>query len=120
LAPKAPTAAAAAEKSNAGDLDRARDLANGGRLEEALAILDGVIKAAPACTEACFLMGVIREGAGDTAGAQKMFERALYLDGHHAEALLHLALIAGRKGDTGAEAGYRRRLLRIRDDRSTR
>lgn len=108
------------EKANAVDVDRARDLADTGRLDDAMAILDGVIGAAPACTEACFLMGVVRECAGDIAGAQKMFERALYLDDHHAEAILRLALIAGKRGDAAAEAALRRRLSRIRDDRSTR
>ena len=55
------------------------------------------------------LLGLIRQAAGDLKGAEAHFLSAVYLDPLDDEALLALALLAGRRGDGTAEAGYRRR-----------
>ena len=60
-----------------------------------------------------FLLGSIRQAAGDRAGAEAEFARAVYLDPEQDEALLALALLARRRGDVAAEAGYRRRAERV-------
>ena len=61
-----------------------------------------------------FLLGMIRQAAGDRDRAEAHFLKAVYLDAQHDEALLALAMLARRKGDVAAEAGYRRRAERVR------
>ena len=51
-------------------------------------------------------------GGGKGQRAEECFHKAVYLDPGHDEALLALALIAERRGDAAAAAGFRRRAKR--------
>ena len=67
-----------------------------------------------ASARAFFLLGMIRQAAGDRDGAEAFFLKAVYLDGQDDEALLALALLARRRGDVATESVYRRRAERVR------
>ena len=58
-------------------------------------------------------MGMICQAAGNRQRAEDCFLKAVYLDPAHDKALLALALLAERRGDQGAAAGFRRRAERI-------
>ena len=57
-------------------------------------------------------MGMICQAAGDRRRAEDCFHKTVYLDPTHDEALLALALLAERRGDHDAAAGFRRRAER--------
>jgi chemotaxis protein methyltransferase WspC len=90
------------------DLAVAETLANQGRLEEAAALVETLLARGPAAP-AYQLLGVIRLGQRRDDDAEVCFQRALYLDPNHRQALLHLALLADKRADLRAAANYRRR-----------
>jgi chemotaxis protein methyltransferase WspC len=94
-------------------LDRASSLADLGRYDEATALVEGSIREGGASARAFFLLGLIRQAAGDRERAEAHYLKAIYLDAQHDEALLALALLARRKGDVAAEAAYRKRAERV-------
>jgi chemotaxis protein methyltransferase WspC len=55
---------------------------------------------------------MICQAAGDRLRAEDCLHKAVYLDPRHDEALLALALMAERRGDHTAAAGFRRRAER--------
>ena len=63
-----------------------------------------------------YLLGMIRQASGDRRGAEECFHKTIYLDPRHDEALLALALLAERRGDRDAAAGFRRRALARAED----
>ncbi len=90
------------------ELGAAESLADQGRLEEAAALCESQIGRAP--NSAAFqLLGVIRLAQHRNGDAEQCFQRVLYLEPTHRDALLHLALLADKRGDTRASANYRRR-----------
>ena len=101
-------------ESSASVLDRASSLADLGRYDEAAGLVERFIAEGGADARAFFLLGLIRQAAGDRDRAEAHFLKAVYLDAQHDEALLALALLARRKGDVAAEAAYRRRAERVR------
>jgi chemotaxis protein methyltransferase WspC len=58
------------------------------------------------------LLGTIRQAQGDFAAAEPYFPKAVYLEPTHHESLVHLSLLAQRKGDANAAANFRRRAER--------
>jgi len=90
-------------------LEEAAQLADLGQHEDAARLCEQDIHARGPNAPAYFLLGMVRQAAGDRARAQTCFEKAVYLDGRHEEALLALALLAQRRGDLTAAASYRRR-----------
>lgn len=91
-------------------LEAARAAADEGRLDEADALCERILAEEGACTEAHHLRGLVRQAQGLFREAQQSFEKALYLDPHHYPSLLHLMLLAQRRGDALAAANYRRRV----------
>jgi Flp pilus assembly protein TadD len=59
--------------------------------------------------------GVMRLRAGDTAGAERAYARALSLDDADPNALFNMVSLAKRKGDAALEARYRQRLARVQE-----
>ncbi len=94
-------------------LDRAAELANIGRFDEAIAACERHLQQKGPSASAYYLLGMIRQAAGDRPRAEDCFKKAVYLDPRHDEALLALALLAERRGDHVAAAGFRRRAERI-------
>ena len=101
-------------------LQRARQLANEGLLDEAAMLCEEKLKLDDACSEAYYLWGVVREAMGDRKGANELFRKTIYLDPNHHEALIHLALQAENQGDKKAAEGLKKRVARTaqmkRDD----
>jgi chemotaxis protein methyltransferase WspC len=90
------------------DLAAAEALANQGRLGEAAALCETLLARGPAAP-AYQLLGLIRLGQRRDEDAEVCFQRVLYLEPNHREALLHLALLADKRADQRAAANYRRR-----------
>jgi chemotaxis protein methyltransferase WspC len=101
-------------------LERASLLANEGRHAEAAEICEREISHARASSSVCFLLGMIRQAEGDREQAERCFEKAVYLDPAHEEALLALALLARRRGDLDASVKYRRRAERAYQEKNPR
>jgi chemotaxis protein methyltransferase WspC len=93
-------------------LDQAAELANRGRYDEAIAACERQIRLKGPGAPVYYLMGMIRQASGDRRRAEECFHKTIYLDPRHDEALLALALLAERRGDRDAAAGFRRRAHR--------
>ena len=63
--------------------------------------------------QAPYLLGLVRDTNEDVEGADKYYRQALYLDPDHPEALLHLALLKQRQGNTQAAAVLLNRVRRL-------
>lgn len=90
-------------------LEQAAEHANRGRHGRALACCEAEIRRKGPSAPAYSLMGGIHQAAGRRAEAESCFNKAIYLDPNHDEALLSLALLAERRGDQAAASGFRRR-----------
>jgi chemotaxis protein methyltransferase WspC len=93
-------------------LDQAAELANRGRFAEAIAECERHLRQKGLAAPPYYLMGMICQASGDRRRAEDCFQKTVYLDPMHDEALLALALLAERRGDQGAAAGFRRRAER--------
>jgi chemotaxis protein methyltransferase WspC len=93
-------------------LDHAAELANRGRFDEAVAICEQYLAFQGLSSPAYFLMGMICQAAGNIRRAEDCFQKTVYLDPLHDEALLALALLAERRGDHAVAVGFRRRAER--------
>jgi chemotaxis protein methyltransferase WspC len=77
----------------------AQQLANQGKLREALQVCEVNMEAEVQSAQGYCLMGVLHDAAGRTLEAIKNYRRALYLDPTHQEALVHLGTALMREGD---------------------
>ena len=112
--PSVPAAAETREVEPAAALlAAARQAADNGRLEEASVLCDKVLAQDAASAEAHYLRGLVRQAGSHWSEAQRCFEKALYLQPRHYEALVHLMLLAERQGDQNAAANYRRRAQQV-------
>jgi chemotaxis protein methyltransferase WspC len=99
-------------------LTTARRLADGGRLDDALAACERII-AAGSTADGFGLLGVIQLARGAADAAAAAFRRALYLDPDHYESLTHMIVLCYNRGDAAQAAALRRRLARAaREDES--
>jgi len=99
------------EKAVVVALDHARQLADGGQLEEAVRICRAHLDQQGASVDAYYLLGVIHDAQGNPA-AREFYRKALYLDPNHYESLLQMALWAERDGDAHTARNLRRRAQR--------
>lgn len=95
-------------------LERATELANRGSLQEARQLCERVIAQSGASPEAYCLLGIIGNAAGQRDDAIASFNKSLYLDPNHYEALVHLALLHEQRGEQPVAANFRRRAERAR------
>ncbi|HEX8602858.1 MAG TPA: CheR family methyltransferase, partial [Pseudoduganella sp.] len=110
--PPAAAAAAAAAAAVAGTLDEARRLADSGQPRAAEAICRALAAREPDNAGAWFLLGLLTEAAAPDE-AQGHLRRCIYLEPGHYDALCHLALLAGRRGDVAAQENLRERAARV-------
>ena len=89
----------------------ARELADGGKLEEATRVCHAHLDQHGASVQAYYLLGVIHDAQGSPV-AQEFYRKALYLDPNHYESLLQMALLAEKNGDTNTARNLRRRAQR--------
>jgi len=93
-------------------LDRAAELADQGLYPEAVRLCEQALRESRPSAQAYFLLGMARQATGDRNAAEDALRKAVYLDAQHDEALLALALLAQRRGDTVSATAYRRRAER--------
>ena len=96
-------------------LENARTLADRGQLAEATRLCEDHLRRDGAAAATWYLLGVIREAAGDLPRAAECYAKTLYLEPDHADALLHRALLAEQTGDAATAAQLRRRLARVQE-----
>jgi chemotaxis protein methyltransferase WspC len=97
------------ETSSVSLLLAAQQAADSGRLDVAENVCAQVLTLEPGSAEAHYLRGVVRQAQGMFDEAQESLERALYLDPRHYQALVHMTLLAERRGDRRLASNYRRR-----------
>jgi chemotaxis protein methyltransferase WspC len=93
-------------------LEEARDLADAGRVDEALAACRAQLASGRPSAELLCLLGILHRALLDDVRAAEFFEKSLYLSPNNAEALLHLMLLRQGQGDATRAALLRRRLER--------
>jgi len=111
--PASRDAAAPAEAVSVDLLAMARTCANRGEVARARDWIDRSVASAGPSAEAFMLAGLLGQSEGHHAEAARLFEKALYLDPNHQEALTLLALEKERSGDKIAATRLRDRLKRI-------
>jgi chemotaxis protein methyltransferase WspC len=97
-----------------GTLARARRLADDGQIDAALATCTVHLERAGPSAAAYALLGILRQARHEPEEAMRSFEKALYLEPEHGEALTHLMLLCQQLGDAGRAAILRGRLERTR------
>lgn len=116
-APKRAPAAAPAATDWQALLGGARKLADQGDYENAAAACLRVLEANPgaaeANAEAYFILGMLSECDSNPAAAEDYWRRCVYLRPDHYDALCHLALLAGGRGDAAQAAAFRQRAARV-------
>ena len=91
----------------------ARRLADAGRLQEAATWCDAdLVERGPSC-ETYYLLGLVSDAAGDRERAGVCYQKAIYLQPDHVEALTHLALMKEGQGDFGAAGRLHERARRV-------
>jgi len=94
-------------------LREVKKLADEGKLKEASALCESYLREDPESAQAYYLLGLIRESEGKDNLVGELFQKAVYLNPNHHEALIHLALHAGRKGDSEMAKKLHQRVQRV-------
>jgi chemotaxis protein methyltransferase WspC len=95
-------------------LTRARQLADTGHISEALEACTAHLHRAGPSADAYALLGILRQARHEKGEAVRCFEKALYLQPDHDEALTHLMLLCQQLGHADRATILRRRLERAR------
>ncbi len=93
----------------------ARKMADQGQLRQALQLCETFLIENPVHAEAHFLMGLIYEALHHEEKAEAFFNRAIYLNPEHVEALNHMAFIELQRGNKSGAERLRQRARRISD-----
>ena len=88
-------------------------LANQGRVVEAARACERSLRDDGPSARVYCLLGLLRDAAGDRAGAAALYRKALYLEPQHLDALTHLLLLLDRQGNRAAAGILRERLQRL-------
>src|SRR5438445_5499529 len=112
LPEKAVTLSASPAVTGSEGLERARHLADTGRLEDAAKLCETHLRENGPSVQAYYLMGLLRDATGD-ATAQDYYRKALYLDPNHYESLLQLALWSEKNGESADARRLKKRAQRV-------
>ena len=93
--------------------DEAQRMADQGSLRSALKLCSEYLKQNPAHVRAHFLMGLLFEALDDTDKAENCFNKALYLEPKHSDALSHLSFIMEQKGEKDRALSLRKRAMKV-------
>lgn len=94
-------------------LIQARHLADRGQLKEAAQLCETYLSQHRTDANAYVLLGEILQSAGQSERAEQCWEKAVYLEPHHYEALMHLLLLKESQGDLTRASTLRQRLQRL-------
>ena len=89
------------------------DLADQGNLKEALNLCGEVLTKNATHVQAHFLMGLVYQALKNDTQAEECFNKTIYLDPNHHEALYYLALIKEDHGEYNTAKQLRQRIQRI-------
>jgi chemotaxis protein methyltransferase WspC len=95
------------------DLDLAQQLADQGQVGEAAEICELSLREQGPTARAFYLLGLIRDGAGDQPRASEFYRKALYLEPDHYDALIHFALLKDQSGDGAWAKALKDRARRV-------
>jgi chemotaxis protein methyltransferase WspC len=93
-------------------LQQARTQADEGHFVEAARLCEQHLREKGPTAEAYYLLGLVRDASGNEDDAVVHYRKALYLEPQHGDALLHLALLLDRQGQTAAAQVLRNRARR--------
>jgi len=94
-------------------LRKVKKLADAGKVKEAGALCESYLHEHGTSAQAYYLLGLIRESEGKHSLVGELFRKAVYLNPNHHEAMIHLALHAGRQGDTETAKKLHQRARRV-------
>jgi chemotaxis protein methyltransferase WspC len=94
-------------------LTRAMELANQGHLDEAAQCCEELLNRRQHQADAYYILGLVRQSAGNSGDAEQLFRKTIYLQPDHIEALAHLSVILEQQGDTHNAARFRERARRV-------
>lgn len=94
-------------------LHKAKKLADKGLLKEAEELSLSYLSQHGMDAHAYFLLGVLQHAAGNEKNAEEFFNKTLYLDPHHKEALVYLSLLADKSGDARKALHLRQRAKKM-------
>lgn len=95
-------------------LETAKILADRGKLEEATTLCETYLSQNRSSAEAYNLLGQVLQASNRDEQAEQCFQKALYLEPNHSEALLHLALIKEQRGDMANATILYQRIQRLK------
>ena len=98
------------------DLQLARELADAGHLAAAIDGCNAYLECHSTSAEAYTLLGTLYQAMKHYKQAERCFQKALYLQPHHYEALMQLALLKEACGDA---LGAQRLQQRIQNNQRT-
>ncbi|MBO0348525.1 tetratricopeptide repeat protein [Phormidium pseudopriestleyi FRX01] len=110
IAPSAPSPPPRIPQS---PLIQARHLADLGRLNEAAQLCETYLSQHRTDANAYVLLGEILQGMGHYERAEQCWEKAIYLEPHHYQALMHLLLLKESHGDLTHACALRQRIQRL-------
>ncbi len=90
-------------------------MADQGELDKAFEMCEKCLRENAFHIQAYFLMGLIRHAQDEEERAEEFFNKAVYLDPNHHEALSHLAFIMEHRGEPRRAERLRGRAQRIRE-----
>jgi chemotaxis protein methyltransferase WspC len=96
-------------------LKEGQSLADAGCFEAALEKCQAFLEEGGASSRGYCLLGLVSDALGKPEEAEEYYRKALYLDPDHGEALMHLALLAEKDGDSKAALRLRQRALRAHE-----
>lgn len=95
------------------NLETARKLADGGKLDQAAKLCENYLKQNSTSVEAYILLGQIYQAQAFEDKAEQCFQKAIYLQPNSYEALLHLSLLKEHRGDVAGAIVLRQRIQRL-------
>jgi len=104
---------AAPPPQSASELENGFRLANQGRFAEAAACCEDHLQRQGPSAPAFYLLGLVHDAAGREHAATGCYRKALYLDPHHHDSLVHLALLLDRQGAAAEAERLRLRARRL-------
>jgi len=97
----------------AAGLDEAVRLADQGLLVEAASCCEAHLRQHGPSAKAFYLLGLVRDAAGNPTDASNCYRKALYLDPVHHETLVHFAFLVEQQGNSAAAQVLRNRARRV-------
>ena len=118
VVPDSPKPRAARSAPPAGNLVRARELADEGHLAEAAEICHAHLRENGVSAEAFYILGLVQDTTGEDAQAGEFYRKALYLEPDHLDAMQRWALLSERNGQRDHARRLRQRAERRQPDQA--